>query len=190
MKKNLRQWAMAQRAKRDEALVAAFSQQIRASVLTVLQSIGPCTVGLYHPFKGEPNVLPIAQSEALAGYSWALPVCVRDASGARLQFAQWDKDTALETGEYGIPVPVHKHWVSPAVLLIPCLAFHASGARLGYGAGWYDRTLQAYDSAGLKPFCVGVAYSDTEVAEMFHEPHDRLLDVVVTERVVYRIGPA
>lgn len=187
MKKNLRQWALAQRANRSGTAVLAFSQQIRASLVTVLQSIDPCTVGLYHPIRGEPDVLAIAQSNALQGYSWALPVCIRAPSGAKLQFAQFDGDTTLETGEYGIPVPLQKQWVKPAVLLIPCLAFHASGARLGYGAGWYDRTLQAYESEGHKPWCIGVAYSDSEVAEPFYEPHDRLMDALVTEQGPYRI---
>ncbi|MCQ8894834.1 5-formyltetrahydrofolate cyclo-ligase [Limnobacter humi] len=187
MKKNLRQWALAQRANRDAAAVLALGQQIRASLLTVLQSLGPCTVGLYHPFKGEPDVLPIVQSKALEAYSWALPVCIRSPVEAKLQFAQWHADDPLEVGEYGIPVPVHKHWVKPAVLIIPCLAFHRSGARLGYGAGWYDKTLQTYEAHGHLPFCIGIAYSASEVADDFREPHDRLLDAVVTEQGT-RIG--
>ena len=85
----------------------------------------------------------------------------------------------MELGRYNIPVPKSKSWVQPEVLLVPCLAFHRAGARLGYGAGWYDRTLSQMPA---KPVTVGVAYAVTESKDNFSEQHDELLDYLLTER--------
>jgi 5-formyltetrahydrofolate cyclo-ligase len=96
-----------------------------------------------------------------------------------LSFSRYQHDQALVKGRYGIWVPAIEDWVQPDVVLIPCVAFHRCGARLGYGAGWYDKTLAAMSRPVLT---VGVALADTEVQALFAEPHDRLLDYVVTER--------
>lgn len=131
--------------------------------------------------QGEPDILCIMGNSTLENFEWALPVCCESPTGSMLEFAQFEQGQELEPGRYNIAVPKTKNWVQPDVLLIPCVAFHRSGARLGYGAGWYDRTI---DSLTTKPVTVGVAYSQTELLEDFAEPHDQLLDHVVTEQAV------
>ncbi len=144
-------------------------------------------MGLFHPTRGEPSVLNITNNLALAGFQWALPVCCGSPTGPVLKFASFAAGDELEAGRYNIPVPKNKTWVQPLVLLVPCVAFHRSGARLGYGAGWYDRTLSRMPN---KPVTVGVAYAFTESTDNFSEQHDEILDFLVTEREVIAIPPS
>ena len=187
MKKSLRQSALAYRNQLQPEEIIALSQEISASLVTLLQTFQPCTVGLFYPTRGEPNVLDIMNNLMLNGFQWALPVCCESPTGPLLKFAKFAPDVEIELGQYDIPVPKLKSWVQPDLLLVPCLAFHRAGARLGYGAGWYDRTLS---QMSIKPLTVGVAYSFTESKENFVEQHDELLDYLVTERelIVTRPG--
>jgi len=83
---------------------------------------------------------------------------------------------------YRIPVPAVQEIVLPDCLIIPCVAFNNQGARLGYGAGWYDRTLEKF-----KPkYTIGVAYDWSEVPDQFQEAHDIRLNYVVTPSRVVR----
>lgn len=183
MKKSLRQQALAYRKQLSGPEFEACQLQIQASLLTLLQTFTPCTVGLFYPLRAEPNILGIVGNSALVGFDWALPVCCESPTGPLLQFAAYREGVELELGQYNIAVPKSKTWVQPEVLLIPCVAFHRQGARLGYGAGWYDRTLQ---SLTPKPTTIGLAYSGTEAENSFAEPHDQLLDYIVTEYAVFQ----
>ncbi|MCZ8016856.1 MAG: 5-formyltetrahydrofolate cyclo-ligase [Limnobacter sp.] len=179
MKNTLRQMAMAYRQQLAGDDLQALGQEITASLSTLLQTFEPCTVGLFYPTKGEPEILNILENSGLSSFAWALPVCSESSKGPILRFASFQRGDQLEAGRYNIPVPVCKNWVQPTLLLLPCLAFHRDGARLGYGAGWYDRTLAQLEA---KPVTVGVAYSTTESPDSFAEHHDYLLDFVVTEK--------
>jgi 5-formyltetrahydrofolate cyclo-ligase len=88
----------------------------------------------------------------------------------------------LEPGSFGIPEPF-SHWpkARPDLLLVPLLAFDADGHRLGYGGGFYDRTL-----ALLKVPAIGIAYAGQEVTVLPHDSHDAVLDAVLTERGLTR----
>ncbi|WP_334120673.1 5-formyltetrahydrofolate cyclo-ligase [Limnobacter sp.] len=181
MKKSLRQNALAYRTQLAGDEIPALGREISKSLLTLLQTFKPCTVGLFYPTQGEPDILCIMGNSLLEKFEWALPVCCESPTGPVLGFAQFAQGQELEPGRYNIAVPKTKNWVQPDVLLIPCVAFHRNGARLGYGAGWYDRTL---NSLTTKPLTVGVAYAKTELLDNFAEPHDQLLDHVVTEQAV------
>jgi 5-formyltetrahydrofolate cyclo-ligase len=184
MKKSLRQTAMAYRNQLQPEEINSLSQEISASLITLLQTFQPCTVGLFYPTRGEPNVLAIMNNLALKGFRWALPVCCESPTGPLLKFAQFAPGFEIELGRYDIPVPKLKSWVQPNLLLMPCLAFHRAGVRLGYGAGWYDRTLS---QMSVKPITVGVAYALTESQDNFSEQHDELLDYLLTERELIAI---
>ena len=181
MKKSLREIAIACRNRLSTDEITDFSLKISASIVTLLQTFKPCSVGLFYPIRGEPNILSIISNPTLHGFDWALPVCGKATTGLILQFAQYGQGDELESGKYNIPVPSIKKWMQPDVLLIPCVGFHKNGARLGYGAGWYDRTL--FDLR-TPPVTIGIAYSDTEITDNFAEPHDQRLDYIVTERAV------
>jgi len=181
MKKSFRQTAFEYRKQLSAEQYAVLSAQIAASTSTLLQTFKPCTVGLFYPTRGEPGLLEIMGNSMLKDFRWALPVCCESSAGPILQFAEFTQGAELEAGQYSIPVPLKKTWLQPDILIVPCLAFHRRGARLGYGAGWYDRT---FGTLNPNPLAIGVAYSATEMEEDFSEPHDRLLDHVVTERAV------
>ncbi|MDH4394714.1 MAG: 5-formyltetrahydrofolate cyclo-ligase [Limnobacter sp.] len=189
MKKNLRQQIQARRAQLTEGDIRRSSLKLVGLVDTLLHSQGPCTVAIYHPFRNEPNLLSLLSNPDLRGFQWALPVCnegnteggLGGSADAFLDFALFSKDSALQTGKYGIPVPVSPVMVKPDVMLIPCLGFHREGARLGYGAGWYDRTLSRMV---VKPFTVGICFAEDEIADSFTEAHDHILDAIVTPQEI------
>jgi len=139
-------------------------------------------VGGYHalPEEADPSLL-LARLVEL-GCEIAFPrVAAKDAP---LEFHHVPDGEVLEPGSFGIPEPL-EHWprAQPAALLVPLLAFDRRGHRLGYGGGFYDRTL-----ALLKPVAIGIAYAGQEVASLPPGPHDMALDMVVTEHGVRRFA--
>lgn len=106
----------------------------------------------------------------------ALPV-IDDPRGP-LRFHRWTPDAPMQAGRYGIPVPADGERVAPALLLIPCVGFDARGLRLGYGGGFYDRTLAA---AAPRPRTLGIAFAACRVAALPGEAHDLPLDHILTD---------
>jgi 5,10-methenyltetrahydrofolate synthetase len=132
-------------------------------------------LGVYLPIHGEPDLRAAYAELAQAGARLALPVVV--ARDAPLAFAAWTPGQALVADGMGVMVPGDLHFVPrPPALLVPCLGFNAEGYRLGYGGGFYDRTLEE----APRPYTLGIAYACQE-AQFGHAPHDVALDVVVTE---------
>ncbi|HEY2035004.1 MAG TPA: 5-formyltetrahydrofolate cyclo-ligase [Rhizomicrobium sp.] len=101
-----------------------------------------------------------------------------------LVFHRWMPGQNLQRGTYGIPEP-SKDWplAYPKILLVPLLAFDRNGHRLGYGGGYYDRTLD-FLRANSTVRAIGVAYAEQEVDELPREAHDHPLDAVITENGV------
>jgi len=108
-------------------------------------------------------------------------------------FRRWVPGDRLEPAGFGLRVPAgDRPEVTPALLLVPLLAFDRSGTRLGYGGGFYDRTLARLQSARLQndgcPLAVGVAYAGQELSDLPRGPRDRTLDWIVTEGETIAIG--
>ncbi len=97
-----------------------------------------------------------------------------------LKFREWTPGCALVEGEFGALIPAEGAWLDPVVLIVPLLAFDARGYRLGYGGGFYDRTLEAL-RARRPTLAVGFAFAAQEVAEVPIDATDQRLDAVVTE---------
>lgn len=148
-------------------------------------SVGTVVAG-YWPMGDEIDLLPLL--EALGGRGCTLALPVVSARGQPLTFRAWSMGEALEPGPHGTRHPVAAAPMAiPRVLLMPLLAFDVAGYRLGYGGGYYDRTLGALRQA--KPIvAVGLAYAAQEVAAVPTGPFDRRLDYVVTEREVMTFG--
>ena len=138
------------------------------------------TVGGYHALPEEADPSQLLARLVELGCQVAFPRIA--AKGQPLEFHHVPDGDVLEPGSFGIPEPLD-HWpkATPGLLLVPLLAFDAHGHRLGYGGGFYDRTL-----ALLTVPAVGIAYAGQEVASLPRGPHDMALDMVVTEQGLRR----
>jgi len=133
-------------------------------------------VSLYWPFRGEPDLRPWIASIAERGSATALPVVVK--KGRPLVFGTYRPGDRLEKGVWNIPVPADGQAVIPDVVIAPVVGFDPSNYRLGYGGGFFDRTLAAI---GRKPLVIGVGYSTQGIATIYPQPHDIAMDMIVTE---------
>jgi 5-formyltetrahydrofolate cyclo-ligase len=139
----------------------------------------------FSPYQSEISVVPLLASLAEKGWITALPVVV--AKNEPLLFRTWPPGSETVPGMWNIPVPPPTAAeVVPDVLLVPMLAFDREGYRLGYGGGFYDRTLAKLRS--LKAVtAIGVAYAAQEVPSVPHDVFDARLDWVMTECETIRI---
>lgn len=145
-------------------------------LLAWLQQSPVASVGVYLPIRGEPDLMPAYRALVDSGLALALPV-VRERNAA-LVFVPWIPGQELTRDACGIPVPPQQEQtVSPAVLLLPCVGFNRAGFRLGYGAGYYDRTL----ALPPRPVTVGIAYANAR-ADFDADVHDIALDMIFTEQ--------
>jgi 5-formyltetrahydrofolate cyclo-ligase len=139
-------------------------------------------VSAYWPLGDEIDPRPLMEALHLRGHRLALPA-IR-AAGRPLDFRAWLPGDPLISAGFGIQEPAATApSVAPRVLLVPLLAFDAAGYRLGYGGGFYDRSLALLRAAG-DTLAVGLAYADQQVAAVPREATDQPLDLVVTERGV------
>ena len=138
----------------------------------------------YLPIRTEIDPLP-AMSEAAAHGLVGVPV-IRGA-GQPLVFSQWEPDCALVDGPFGASVPEVERLITPEVLIVPLVAFSRTGGRLGYGGGFYDRTLEGL-RAQRPTLAIGFAYAGQEAAALPIEPTDQPLDMIVTDEGVLRFG--
>jgi len=135
-------------------------------------------IGAYWPIKGEFDALPALYrwSEAEDRRRIGLPVVRKDTK--QLRFHVWYPGCAMEEDAYGIPKPKETPAFEPSLLLVPCVGYGPRGIRLGYGGGFYDRTLAQLSP---RPFTVGLAYSHGYLPWLEGEPHDVPLAVILNE---------
>ncbi|WP_431271197.1 5-formyltetrahydrofolate cyclo-ligase [Dankookia sp. P2] len=139
------------------------------------------TVGFYWPFKGEYDPRPLARRLHARGLRLALPVVVERARP--VAFRAWWPGMRMRPGVWDIPVPDEGDWVRPEALLVPLLGFDPQGYRLGYGGGYYDRTLAA---ASPPPHAIGVGFEIGRLESVHPQRHDVPMHAIVTERQVFR----
>lgn len=130
------------------------------------------------PIRSEIDPRPAMAALARQGRPLALPVI--EGRGLPLRFRAWTPETPLAEGSFRTLEPASGDFLVPGLLLVPLLAFDARGCRLGYGGGFYDRTLAALRARG-PVLALGLAYAAQEVAEVPAGPADMRLDGVVTE---------
>lgn len=136
------------------------------------------------PYKNEYDVRHLAAALRRRGATTAMPVVV--APKTPLIFREWHPGVKLADGPLGIPYPVDSREVRPDHVLLPMLGWDAQGYRLGYGGGFFDRTLA---SLARRPRVIGLAYEQAYMQTIQPQPHDIPVDFVVTERGVYRREP-
>ena len=134
----------------------------------------------YMPLRDEADPRLLMRAIADRRHRLALPVV--DTRSRTLSFHVWKDGDPISLNRYGIAEPAAAGApIEPGVMLVPLLAFDASGHRLGYGGGYYDRTLER-----MSVRTIGIAYAGQEVEELPRGQHDRRLDMILTERGLRR----
>jgi 5-formyltetrahydrofolate cyclo-ligase len=143
-----------------------------------------CRLAFCWPIKGEYDARHLARTLRERGALTALPVVV--APKTPLKFREWHPGVRLEKGPLDIPFPSDSAEVVPNAVLLPMNGWDRQGYRLGYGAGFFDRTLA---SLAKKPLVIGVSYELAKLDTIHPQSWDLPMDYVVTERGVYRRDP-
>ncbi|MAI57449.1 MAG: 5-formyltetrahydrofolate cyclo-ligase [Rhodobacteraceae bacterium] len=134
----------------------------------------------YMPIRTEISPLPAMEAAAASG---RVGVPVIERKGQPLRFSVWSPGCEMQDGLFGAKIPVCEKYFEPTILLVPLVAFDRKGGRLGYGGGFYDRTLETLRQK-RPTLAIGFAYSVQMTEELPREPTDQLLDMVITERDV------
>lgn len=167
-----RSWSTADRFAANERIASSLRK-------LVADFRGAGAIAVYWAIRGEPELPSVEARDYWGGRTLALPrVRARDEP---LEFGLWERSSAISLDRWGIGTPEPFEPVEPALLIIPCVGFDRHGYRLGYGGGFYDRTLAARSIP-----TIGVAYDGCELIDFVPEAHDRPLDLIVTERRVIR----
>lgn len=133
------------------------------------------TLGVFWPIRNEPDLIDLYRRLDARGVNLSLPV-VTD-KNAPLRFAAWTPGAPMKKDVFRVPVPEKREFVAmPEAILVPCVGFNSKRFRIGYGGGFYDRTL----SVTPRPVAIGIAYS-CQLVEFEPGPHDVALDVIATE---------
>jgi 5,10-methenyltetrahydrofolate synthetase len=153
-----------------------WSALIEASLREGFGALEGMIVGFCWPFQGEFDARPFVTDLRRRGVRAALPAVV--VKNQPLEFREWWPGVATANGVYDLPVPQGTSRLTPDVLLIPALGVGSQGDRLGYGGGYFDRTLAALRP---KPIAVGIAFELSRIATIEPQSHDVFMDFVVTE---------
>jgi 5-formyltetrahydrofolate cyclo-ligase len=177
-RKDTRTAIITRRMARDPAERKRLSEPIIDYLRSVIDVASFPVLGVYWPIRGEIDLREFAREHVAAGGTVGLPVVVQDA--APLQFWRWRPGVPLTRGQWNIPVPPQRDVVTPDILVVPLVGFDAGRYRLGYGGGFYDRTLAA---AQPRPKTIGIAFADAQLPTIYPQPHDIPMDVIVTEHL-------
>lgn len=140
----------------------------------------------YWPIKGEPDLRPLMADLHTAGVTVCLPVVEQKA--APLVFRRWTPGMAMIRGDWNIPVPPPEAArLVPDIALAPLMGWDAHGYRLGYGGGYFDRTLAALVP---RPFTIGIGFQSARLATIFPQPHDIPLDAILSETGIQFLSEA
>ncbi|WP_127900886.1 5-formyltetrahydrofolate cyclo-ligase [Solirhodobacter olei] len=163
-----------------KAAFAAGQGDAAARLSEVLAAQAGKVLAGYMPMRTEIDPLP-----AMAAHDGPVCVPVIEGPGRPLRFRRWTPGARMVAGDFGALIPEAGDWLEPEVLIVPLVAFDARLYRLGYGGGFYDRTLEGL-RARRPTLAIGFAFSAQEMADLPLEPTDQPLDLVVTEADVRR----
>ena len=196
-RKSERQRLIAEREAVPSSQRAAWAQRIDAHLQRGFPQLTQACVAFCWPYRGEYDARNLVHQLHQAGARIALPVVV--ASGSPLLFRQWTPDTPLLSGPLDIPYPgAQSPQLQPSHVLLPVVGIDAAGYRLGYGGGYFDRTLAALAAAGLAtelasptssksaPLVIATGYELCRIPSIAPQSHDIPMDWLVTERGLYR----
>ena len=189
------------KALRDQLLQDRLQMSDRAQKLEHLQRVmriwlvgrEDVVIGAYWPIKGEFDPLPALHRWKEDGELLEEPLRRRiglpvvDPQTKTLSFHVWYPGCPMQEDAYNIPKPKDTEEIVPTLLFVPCLGYAPGGYRLGYGGGFYDRTLAQLSP---KPFTVGLGFAQSYLDDFTPEEHDMPLDALLNENgVVWPVGP-
>jgi 5,10-methenyltetrahydrofolate synthetase len=187
--RDVARWRKAERARLIAARLATSPDERRRAAEAVVAALdelvdaGPgLVVSLYWPFRGELDLRGWMARAVARGARVALPVVV--AKARPLVFREWRPGCRMERGVWNIPAPADGEVLTPGVVLAPLVGFDSDGYRLGYGGGFFDRTLAALSPRAR---AIGVGQGVAAIPTIFPQPHDVRMDSIVTEAGVVRL---
>lgn len=179
----IRQWRKAERERLIAARLAvsadtraAMSVRIAEGLDRVIGDPSGRMVSLYWPFRGEPDLRPWMDSINARGGKTALPLVID--KGQPLVFKAYKSGDRLEKGVWNIPIPAEGDPVFPDIVISPIVGVDPDNYRLGYGGGFFDRTLAAMP---FKPLVIGIGYELQRIPTIYPQTHDIPMDRIVTE---------
>ncbi len=186
MKLKLRQDALRRRSAAHGRHKADAGGIVRGLGLDLIGALPGSIVSGYFPIRDELDTVPLLTGLMDSGRQVALPAIA--AKATPLMFRAWRLGDTLETKPFGLQEPLPSApTLLPDILLVPLAAFDSAGYRIGYGGGYYDRTLDLYRKSRTVT-AIGVAYDEQEVPLFPHEPHDQRLDYLITPTGVRTFG--
>lgn len=183
-RKEARQRMLAARAAMTTAVREDLSRRLIERLRPVLKD-RPAPVSFYWPIKAEPDLKPLMRELDEAGIAVCLPVCIK--LGEPLTFRRWTRGAKMERGFWDIPVPADPTEVHPKTLIAPIVGYDGAGYRLGYGGGFFDRTLA---KLGADATAIGIGFSMFRLATIHPQPHDIPMAAIVTERETFSADAA
>jgi 5-formyltetrahydrofolate cyclo-ligase len=187
----LKAWRKAERARLIAARVAlapavldSWRRRMDVTLERSFPGLARCRLAFCWPIKGEYDARHLARTLRSRGALTALPVVV--APGTALIFREWHPGVDLAKGVMNIPYPVGSAQIIPQAVLLPMNGWDPQGYRLGYGGGFFDRTLASLQK---RPLTIGVTYEFAKMETIYPQSWDIPMDYVVTESGVYRRDP-
>jgi len=180
-RKQQRERLIADRMAVAEILHQQWSETISGLLQHDFPDLRRMKIGLYWPFRGEYDPRTAARHFWECGATLALPEVIE--KHQPLCFREWWPDVPMKPGAYNIPIPQGTQCVQPDVLIIPMVGFDRKGYRLGYGSGYFDRTLAA---SAVCPMTIGVAFEIQRLEDVHPQQHDIAMHYIVTEAGVFR----
>ncbi len=184
---NWREWRKQQRAdliaRRKQITVAErsiWSEAITTSLTQGFPVLQQHCVGFYSPYQGEYDPAPVMAYLSARGATLALPEVI--GRHQPLRFRKWWPQAPMRKDAYGIAMPHDTEQVAIHAAVIPMIGFDNQGYRLGYGSGFFDRTLSVIHP---RPLTIGIAFEILHLPTIYPHEHDIAMDYVVTEKAVY-----
>lgn len=159
------------------ALSAAFAGHLRQLLVERFKGAAGKVLSAYWPIKGEPDLRGLMGELHEAGVIIVLPVV--EVRASPMVFRRWQPGLRMVRGDWDIPVPpADAETLIPDISLAPVVGWDSAGFRLGYGGGYFDRTLE---KLAPRPFAIGIGLQSARLATIFPQPHDIPLNVILTE---------
>lgn len=155
------------------------SERARTHLVQAVDLNAYRVLGFCWPIRGEFDVRNIAKEHIAAGGLVALPVVVQKA--APVEFWRWHPGEPMQRGIWNIPIPREREVLMPDAVIVPLVGFDERRFRLGYGGGYFDRTLAA---AAPRPYAIGLGYADAAIPTIYPQTHDIPMNLIVTDEAV------